>query len=144
MAAGETAAGPNEHRGPRNLMRGGGGSALVYLSDPRGASKGSTTPCRTSRSRVDPSRRRAAAQLVPERKRIETRKRRRRLLLVWLAVLPCAASASVVQEWSLLALSHCWKVWSACLSSSFQLAEHVLDFYRLSFFACTQIPGIRK
>lgn len=72
-------------------MRGGGGSALVYLSDPRGAWKGSTTPCRTSRSRVDPSRRRAAAQLVPERKRNATRKRRRRLLLVWLAVLPCAA-----------------------------------------------------
>lgn len=56
VAVGETAAGPNEHREPRNLMRGSSGSAVVYLLDPRNDSKDSTTPCRTSRSRVDPSR----------------------------------------------------------------------------------------
>lgn len=134
MAAGETAIGPNECRGPRNLMRGDGrGCTVVYRSDPCAASKGLTAPCRTSRTRVDPNRRQPSAQPVPKRKRSAMWKLRRCLPQAWLAILPRAASSSVMQGRSLLVLSRGWKVLSASLSSSFQLAEHVLDFYRLSF-----------
>lgn len=92
-----------------------------------------TTPCHTSRTRVDPSRRQAESQPAPKRKRSVMSKQQRCLPLAWLAMLPRTTSSFVMQGWSLLVLRRGWKVLSTGLPSSFQLAEHVLDFYRLSF-----------